>query len=113
MGVLLDQNDSYRISYDEDADGHPILKYTGDAQGLVDACAKEARARRENPKPISDTSSNMRKMISLDPVVAMEIARVHGIPYWDMAAIFKVARGRDYSRFRCVDDARYFGRRGK
>lgn len=112
MSTLLDQGGGYRITYDEDGDGRSILKYSGDMQGLVDACAKEARARREVRKPISDKSSNMRKMLSLHPLVAMKIAHEHGIPYWDMDAIFKVASGRDYSKLRTVEDKRYFSRRG-
>lgn len=104
---------SYRITYDEAQDGTMILKYSGDAQTLVDACAREARGWRESPKKVTAATAGMRKMMSLDPVVMMQIARERGIPHSDIDAIFKAARDRNYSRFRCVDDARYFGRRGK
>ncbi len=103
---------SYRITYHEDADGNSILRYSGDVQGLVDACAKEVRGNRENRKPISTRTANMRRTMSLDPVVMMSICHEHRIPYWDLDAIFKVARDRDYSKFRTVDDKRYFSRRG-
>lgn len=103
---------SYRITYHEDADGNSILRYSGDVQGLVDACAKEATANRMNRKSLSSATSNMRRTLSLDPVVLMSICHKHGIPYWDLDAIFKVARDRDYSKFRTVDDKRYFSRSG-
>lgn len=104
---------SYRITYHEEADGTVHLRYHGDAQGLVDACAAEARGQREAPRPISDARANMRKTMSLDPVVMMQIAIERGIPFDDLPAIFKVARDRDYSKFRCVDDARLFRGSGR
>lgn len=96
---------SYSITATEDAEGRTILRYRGDAQALVDACADEARGWRERGV-FAPRLANRRKIMSLDPVVAMEIARAHGIPYSNLDAIFKIAHGRDYSRFRCVDDTR-------
>jgi hypothetical protein len=93
---------SYRITYDEDADGNSILRYSGDAQGLVDACAEEARNRREHGRFASD-KGEMRKILSLDPVVLMEVARQRGMNPFD-PALFDVFKGRDYSKFRTVDD---------
>jgi len=98
----------HKITYHEESDGTLVLKYSGDVQNLVDACAEAARGQRESPRPISDARMNMRKTMSLDPVVMMHIANTHGIPYSDMEAIFKVARSRDYSRFRCMDDKTFF-----
>lgn len=92
---------SYRITASEDAEGRTILRYSGDAQNLVDACAARARAHREHGK--FAPSQDMRKVMSIDPVVMMEIARLHGLAYND-PAIFQIAKGRDYARFRCVDD---------
>lgn len=102
----------YRITYHEQ-DDKIILRYQGDAQALVDACAKEARANRERPKPVSAKNAGMRRMMALDPVVMMSIAHEHGIPYWDLDAIFKIAHDRDYSKFRCVDDKRFFQNSGR
>lgn len=99
---------TYRVTYHEDSEGRSILRYSGDVQGLVDACAKEAADNRHNRKPISTRTSNMRRTISLDPVVMMDICHKHGIPYDDLEAIFAVAKDRDYSRFRCVDDKTLF-----
>ena len=99
---------TYRVTYDEDAEGRSVLRYSGDVQGLVDACAKEAAANRETPKRITTRSSNMRRTMALDPVVMMDICHKHGIPYDDLDAIFAVAKGRDYSRFRCVEDKTLF-----
>jgi hypothetical protein len=100
----------YRIRYKTDADGNDILEYSGDVQSLVDACADEARARREMPtmKP----GSHMRKMMSIDPIVLMQIAQEHGLSYFD-PAVFEIARGRDYSRFRTVDDKIFFKDRSR
>lgn len=103
----------YRISYDEDASGNVILRYQGDAQGLVDACAAEARGQREAPRRISAAHSNFRKTLSLDPVVMMQIAQERGIPFDDLDAIFAAARDRDYSKFRCVDDKTLFRGKGR
>lgn len=92
---------SYRIRYHEDSEGHTVLQYSGDAQHLVDACAQQVRAQREAPK------RSFKQMMSLDPVVLMDIAHKHGIPYYD-PAVFEIAKDRDYSRFRCAEDKRYF-----
>ena len=96
---------SYRIKYREDADGNPILQYSGDAQALVDACAEEVRARREHGT--SRRPADIRKVMSLDPVVLMDIAQKNGLSYFD-PAVFEIAKDRDYSKFRCVDDKRLF-----
>ncbi len=104
---------SYRITYHQESDGREVLRYSGDVQGLVDACAKEVAANRENPKKVSGRNSNMRRTMSLDPVVMMDICHKHGIPYDDLEAIFAVAKDRDYSRFRCVDDKTLFRKAAK
>jgi len=96
---------SYRITYHQDADGNDILRYSGDAQALVDACAAEARANREASIPLA--KRGMRKTMSLDPVVLMDIAHKHGLNYFD-PAVFEIAKDRDYSKFRTVEDKRYF-----
>ena len=102
---------SYKITATEDAEGRTILRYSGDAQSLVDACAEEVRARREHGK-FSARPSDMRKVMSLDPVVLMGIAQKHGLNYFD-PAVFEIAKDRDYSKFRCVDDKRLFRSRRK
>lgn len=96
---------SYRITYREDADGNSILQYSGDVQNLVDACADEARARREMPR--MKRGSHMRKVLSINPIVLMQIAQEKGLDYFD-PAVFDIAMGRDYSRFRTVDDKLLF-----
>lgn len=92
---------SYRITATEDSEGRTVLRYSGDAQNLVDACAARGRAQREHGRfaPTRD----IRKVLSLDPIVMMQIAHKHGLAYND-PAIFEIAKGRDYSKFRCVDD---------
>lgn len=101
---------SYRITVTDDSDGRTVLRYSGDAQNLVDACAARARAHREEghfaPK------ADMRKVLSLDPVVMMQIAHQHGLAYND-PAIFQIAKGRDYAKFRCVDDKLLWKSAGK
>lgn len=104
---------SYRIKYEEDSQGNYILKYSGDVQNLVDACADEVKANREQRGRFASNQSDMRKMMSLDPVVLMEIARQHGISDPYDQAVFEIAKGRDYSRFRTKDDALYFKRASK
>ena len=94
-----------RITYSEDAEGRVILKYSGDAQSIVDACAEAARETREL-RPRRGVA-NMRKIMSVHPHVAMEIAHRHGLDYYD-PAIFEYLKDRDYSRFRTVDDKRLF-----
>lgn len=96
---------TYRITYREDAEGHSILQYSGDAQALVDACAAEARANRETSMPLA--KRGMRKTMSLDPVVLMDIAHKNGLSYFD-PAVFEIAKDRDYSKFRTIEDKRYF-----
>lgn len=100
---------SYRISYHEETDGTMVLRYSGDVQNLVDACASEVRGNREQfgrtgPK------NDFRRTMSLDPVVLMEIARKHGITDPFDPAVFEIAKGRDFSRFRCIDDKLLFKR---
>lgn len=98
---------SYRIKYREEPDGTAVLEYSGDVQNLVDACADEARAKRE-----MKTRSHMRKMMSIDPVVLMQIAHEHGLDYFD-PQVFEIAKGRDYARFRTTDDKLYFKDRSR
>ncbi|MDE2101735.1 MAG: hypothetical protein KGL39_31100 [Patescibacteria group bacterium] len=100
---------TYRVTYDEDADGRSILRYSGDAQGLIDACAKEARDAREHGR-FTKRPHHMRKIMSVDPVVMMDIAHKTGLDYFD-PAVFEILKGRDYSKFRTVDDRRLW--RGK
>lgn len=95
---------SYRITYDEDASGNMILRYSGDVQGLVDACAAEAREYREHYGRFGANKKDFRPTLSLDPVVAMEIMRQHGIEDPFDPRIFEIASGRDYSKFRRIDD---------
>jgi len=101
----------YRIRYKEDAEGNSILEYSGDLQGLVDACADEARARREAGTQRKG-SFGMRKMMSIDPLVLMQIAQERGLDYFD-PAVFEIAKGRDFSRFRTADDKLYFKDRSR
>ena len=103
---------SYRITYDEDAQGNMILRYSGDVQNLVDACAEDVRLNREQRGPHAAGKSDLRKMMSLDPVVLMEIAKQNNLSPFD-PAVFEIAKGRDYSRFRTVDDKLYFKRASK
>ena len=105
---------SYKISYSEDASGNAVLRYSGDAQGLVDHCADYARAHRENGgvKNANGLGVGARKVLSLDPVVMMEIAHKHGLDYFD-PAIYDIAMGRDYSKFRCIDDKLRFKTAGR
>ena len=100
----MDEKPHYRITYKEDAEGNSILQYNGDLQSLVDACADEARARREMGRK---RGSHMRKVLSIDPIVLMQIAQEKGLDYFD-PAVFDIAMGRDYSRFRTVEDKLLF-----
>lgn len=105
---------SYRVTYHEEADGRVVLRYSGDAQMLVDACADEAKANREQFGRHSSAgmrrSMGLRRTMSIDPVVLMEIARQHGISDPFDPAVFAIAKGRDYSKFRCVEDKLLFKR---
>lgn len=94
---------SYRITYTEDADGNSILRYHGDAQNLVDACAAEMR---DNEAQRGRPLKNMRKIMSLDPVVLMDVARQQGITDYFNPDLFDLLKDRDYSRFRTVNDRR-------
>jgi len=42
----------------------------------------------------------------------MGIAQKHGLNYFD-PAVFEIAKDRDYSKFRCVEDKRLFRSRRK
>jgi len=95
---------SYRMTYHEDADGRGIIRYSGDAQGLVDHCADYAKAHRENGR-FAAAKKDMRKILSIDPVVAMEVARQRGMDYFN-PELWREFTGRDYAKFRCVDDSR-------
>lgn len=95
---------SYKIEVKEEGE-HLVMKYTGDAQFLVDGCAEELRANRERGRPRE--MPWMRRTMSIDQVVLMEIAREHNLSPFD-DRVFEIARGRDYSKFRTVDDKRYF-----
>ncbi len=92
---------SYRTTYHEEADGTMVLKYHGDAQAIVDNCAAEAREQRENPK----FAPKYRKLMSVDPVVLMDVAQKAGLNVFD-PAVFEILRGRDYSKFRVANDKR-------
>lgn len=107
----MDKDESYRITYRQESDGTHVLQYSGDVQNLVDACADEARARREMVRT-TVPGSRMRKMMSIDPLVLMQIAQQRGLDYFD-PAVFQIARGRDYSRFRTVDDKLFFKDRSR
>lgn len=93
---------SYRITYNEDSDGNAILRYHGDAQDLVDHCADYARDHREMGR-FAANKPDMRKVMSVDPVVMMDICHKHGLDYFD-PGVYEILKGRDYSKFRCVDD---------
>lgn len=103
----------YRISYHEDADGNSVLRYSGDASALIDACAKEVAANREKGKTRIREQNFGRRMMCLDPVVMMEVARQNGITDYFDPAIRKIMRGRDYSKFRTAEDTRYFKDRSR
>lgn len=99
---------TYKVDVKQEADGTLVMRYSGDAQYLVDACAHEARGNREagGHRAMPD----MRKIMRLDPVVLMDIAHRHGLDYYD-PQVFEIAKGRDYSKFRTVNDRLLF--RGK
>lgn len=107
----MDKQPHYRIRYKQDSEGNDILEYSGDLQNLVDACADEARARREMGNQRKGGFS-MRKMMSIDPIVLMQIAQANGLDYFD-PAVFEIAKGRDFSRFRTADDKLYFKDRSR
>ena len=92
---------SYKITATEDSDGRTVLRYHGDAQAIVDAAAAEAREHREHGR--FSGRSDFRKIMELDMVVMMDVARSHGLSYFD-PKIAEIMMGRDYSKFRCVDD---------
>ncbi len=98
----------YKIKYHEDAEGRTVLQYTGDAQAIVDAAAAEAREHREHGR--FSGRSEFRKVLELDPIVMMQIAQQNGLDYFD-PKVMEIAMGRDYSKFRCVDDPLLFKRR--
>lgn len=56
--------------------------------------------------------SHMRKVLSIDPIVLMQIAQEKGLDYFD-PAVFDIAMGRDYSRFRTVEDKLLFKDRSR
>lgn len=99
---------SYTITPKMDADGTLHLQYHGDAQTLVDHCADFARGMRERP---TTRMPNRRKIMSVPPEVMMKVAIENGIDFHNTAAIWKILKGRDYSKFRCVDDGLLFGHR--
>lgn len=101
---------SYRITVTDEADERTVMRYSGDAQNLVDACAARARAHREEGR--FAPGRDVRKIMSLDPIVMMQIAHQHGLAYND-PAIFQIAKGRDYAKFRCVDDTLLWKSAGK
>lgn len=96
----------YKITYHEDAmTGNMVLKYSGDAQAIVDAAAAEARGHREHGR--FSGRSEFRKVMELDPIVMMEVARQNNLSYYDKKVV-EIMMGRDYSKFRCVDDPLLF-----
>lgn len=100
---------SYKITYHERSDGTSVLQYSGDAQGLVDHCAEYARAYREHGVP-NGMQIGARKMLSIDPVVAMDVAQKRGMDFFN-PDLWNIFKDRDYSKFRCIDDKRYFRRK--
>ncbi len=96
----------YKITWDRDSNGNDVLRYTGDAQGIVDHCADYARDLRDHGQP-KDNELGLRKVMSVDPVVMMEICRQTGMDYFNPDLI-NVLKGRDYSRFHCSNDKRYY-----
>ena len=103
---------SYRITVKEGPDGHGVIQYSGDAQGLVDHCAEYARSFREGERRMNGMGIGARKVLSIEPVVAMDVAQKRGMDYYK-PDLWKEFYGRDYSKFRCVDDKSLFGRRGR
>lgn len=99
---------SYDISVDVEADGRTVIKYSGDASAIVEAAAAEARGHREHGR--FSGRSEFRKVLELDPIVMMEVARIHGLDPYD-SKVVEIMMGRDYSKFRCVDDPLLFSRR--
>lgn len=93
---------SYRITCHEQ-DGRLVMRYSGDAQGLVDACAKEANdnarlGRFQRPK-------DLRKIMSIDPVVLMELERRTGLSFLkpgESDELIRMLKDRDYKRFHTV-----------
>jgi len=91
----------YRTTYHEEADGTMVLKYHGDAQSIVDACAAEAREYRE--KTAFAKPAKYRTLMKVDPVVLMDVAQKAGLNCFD-PAVFDLLKGRDYSKFRVAND---------
>lgn len=99
---------SYTITPKMDSDGNLHLQYRGDAQAVVDHCADFARGMRERS---TTAMPKRRKIMSVPPEVMMKVAIEHGIPFHNTSAIWEILKGRDYSKFRCVDDGLLFGHR--
>ena len=97
---------SYKITLKENSDGTAVLQYSGDAQGLVDHCAEYARSYREGRRQ-DGLGIGARKVLSIDPVVAIDVAQKRGMDYFN-PDLWKEFYSRDYSRFRCIDDKRLF-----
>ena len=98
---------SYKIRYHERADGTSVLQYTGDAQDLVDHCADYARQFREGERHQNGMGIGARKVLSIDPVVAMDVAQKRGMDFFN-PDLWKEFYDRDYAKFRCIDDKRLF-----
>lgn len=77
-----------------------LVTYTGDAQAVIDQCAAAAREDRER----RDFKAHANhRLLSIPREVMYKIAIDHGIPFEDTESIWKIAMGRDYSRFRTLD----------
>ena len=46
---------------------------------------------------------DMRKIMAIDKIVLMEVAKQNGLSPFD-PRVFEIMKGRDYSKFRTVDD---------
>lgn len=103
---------SYKIELKENSDGTAVLKYSGDAQGLVDHCAEYARSYREGERRMDGLGIGARKVLSIDPVVAMDVAQKRGMDYFN-PDLWREFYSRDYAKFRCIEDKRLFGRRNR
>lgn len=104
---------SYKIIYHENPNGNPVLQYKGDAQGLVDHCASYAQGMREltrSQREQRGLGMGLRKVLSIDPIVAMDVAQKRGLD-WFNPDLWNEFMDRDYAKFRTSDDKRVYQRR--
>lgn len=103
---------SYKITYHETSAGNPVLQYKGDAQGLVDHCASYAQGMRDLTRTQRERAAigiGLRKVLSVDPIVAMDVAKKRGMDCFN-PDLWREFMDRDYSKFRTSDDRTVYQR---